>query len=64
MKNPMNRGLRKQLTLFTPEVQRLSWQDLLPPLRAEVLRLLAQLMVSMLADCPAKTPSSAGERHE
>jgi hypothetical protein len=52
-----------QLVLFGERVAVPHWCDLAKPTRVEVVRLLAQLLLSVQADNPGR-PQKKGESHE
>lgn len=57
-------GRTIQMILFGERLAVPQWCDLTEPTRAEVVRLLAQLLVSVQADSSESLPPSRGEHHE
>jgi len=57
-------SLIKQLALFTEPPQIPAWEDQTPQARAQVLRLLAHLLVQVRARGRGANPRSQGGDHE
>ena len=55
---------RMQLVLFGERLAVPQWHDLAEATRAEVVRILAQLLLSLSASNPSRAPHSRGERDE
>jgi len=53
-----------QLALFGQRLAVPQWRDLAESTRAELVRLLAQLLLSVHADSPNRAPRDRGERDE
>jgi hypothetical protein len=53
-----------QLALFGERLAVPRWSDLTQAARVEVVRLLAQLLVSVRTSDPVRVPQSQGERDE
>jgi hypothetical protein len=53
-----------QLALFGQRLAAPQWRDLAETTRAELVRLLAQLLLGVHADSPNRVPRDRGERDE
>lgn len=58
------RQRRMQLVLFGERLAVPQWHDLAEGTRAEVIRILAQLLLSLRMGNPSRAPQSRGERDE
>jgi hypothetical protein len=56
--------LMKQLALFGERLAVPHWSDLTEPMSVEVVRLLAQLLVSVQTRNPVRVPQDQGGRDE
>jgi hypothetical protein len=53
-----------QLALFGQRLAAPQWRDLAETTRSELVRLLAQLLLSVHGDNPNRAPRNRGERNE